>query len=185
MIRLILIVLFFLSFHCNTAAQKVLHENSYNLGGGVSFSISKNDHATFNSRTTSFIFNPSVTYHLYDVFTIGGNLLFKYEDDTIESASGNQHSVDRIFEFGPTFRYYFHSDNFAPFIDCAFNYSVVLPAKTHGLGFNLGTGINYFFTKSIAVEPKVSIAFNNYSNPRYDSMSFRFGISFNYHINEN
>lgn len=184
MIKKIFVILFLFFFQHSISAQSVIHKDSYNLSGGISFSISNNNHPAFDSKTTSLIFNPSVAYHLLDVFTIGGNILYKYSDEKVESDSDNERSIERVFELGPTVRYYFHSNNFAPFVDCSFNYSIVLPAETEGYGLAIGIGINYFFTKSIAIEPKVSYVMSKYSKPDYDSKTFQIGIGLNYHINE-
>ncbi|MFH1194780.1 MAG: outer membrane beta-barrel protein [bacterium] len=165
-------------------SQNMIHQDSYNLDGGILFSASNSDHPDYNSKTISIIFNPSFAYHLLDVFSLGGNISYKYSEETIIHANENFKAITRVFEFGPKVRYYFHTENFAPFVNLSFNYSVVLPAKTKGYGFAIGTGINYFFTKSAALEPQVSYVISKYSNPDYNSRTFQLGIGLTYHISD-
>jgi len=166
------------------SAQSVIQQDSYNLSGGILLSFSDNNHPDFSSKTTSFIFDPALTYHLLDILAIGGTVHIRYSDEKIKTESGSERSIERIFELGPRVRYYFHNKNFAPFIDCTLHYSKVLPEKTEGYGFAIGTGINYFISKSVAIEPRFSLTLNYYSNPKYDLQTYQVGVGLNYHINE-
>jgi len=178
------ILLLIIIFVSSVYSQKVIHKNSYNISGGLAVSLSEKDHPEFKSNSKSLIFNPAVSFHIMDVLTVGGSVLYDYSEETIENESGSNKSISRIFSFGPKVRYYFHDENYAPFVDFGINYSRVLPSKTEGLSYSLGTGINYFFTKSIALEPTISYTASTYSNPDYNTKTFRVGIGLNYHIND-
>jgi len=164
--------------------QSVLKENSYNLNGGFSFSASETNHPEFDSKSTSVIFNPSFSYHILDVFSIGGNISYRYSEIKINDNSGERKSITRTLNFGPTARYYFHNKNLSPFVDGSLNYSSILGEDSGGYSVSFGTGINYFFTKSIALEPKLNYIFSSYADPDYNSNTLFIGIGLNYHINE-
>lgn len=177
----ILIIIFIQNFVC---AQSALKKDSYNLSGGFTFAVSNTDHPEFDSNSKSVVFNPALTYHILDIFSLGGNISYDYAETKITDDSGERKSITRILNFGPTARYYFHNQNLAPFVESSFNYSTVLAKDTEGYSFSFGAGINYFFTKSIALEPRLTYVISSYANPDYNSNTFRIGIGLNYHINE-
>lgn len=165
-------------------SQNVLKKNSYNLSGGFSFSASETNHPEFDSKSTSVIFNPSFSYHILDVFSIGGNISYRYSETKINDDSGERKSITRTLNFGPSARYYFHNKNLSPFVECSLNYSSILGEDSGGYSVSIGTGINYFFTKSLALEPKLSYMYSSYADPDYNSNTFFIKINLNYHINE-
>jgi len=165
-------------------SQSVLKENSYNLSGGFSFSASETNHPEFDSRSTSVIFNPSFSYHILDIFTFGGSISYRYSETKINDDSGERKSIIRVLNFGPTARYYFHNKNLSPFVEGSLSYSSILGEDSGGYSISFGAGVNYFFTKSIALEPKINYVFSSYTDPDYNSNTFFIGIGLNYHINE-
>ena len=175
----------FLTFVCsNVFPQSALKKDSYNLSGGFSFAISNTDHPEFDSESKSIVFDPSLIYHILDIFSIGGSISFDYLETKITDNTGERKLIARVLNFGPKVRYYFHNQNFAPFVEAAFNYSTIIAEDNKGYSVSIGTGINYFFTKSIAIEPRINYVFSGYADPDYNSNTFRFGVGLNYHINE-
>lgn len=174
--------MFFFSGLINS--QSALKENSYNLNGGFSFSASKTNHPEFDSESKTVILNPTFSYHILDIFSIGGSVSFGFSETKITDDSGERKSITRTLNLGPSARYYFHNKNFAPFVESSLSYSSILGKDSGGYSVSIGTGINYFFSKSIALEPKLSYMFNSYAEPDYNLNTFFIGIGLNYHINE-
>jgi len=164
-------------------SQSVLTKGSYNLGGGVSFSITDNNYPDYNSKIKLILFNPSINYHVLKVLSIGANIHFHYSDEKIETDSTIQRLNKRILCFGPTIRYYFHDKNFAPFVESSILYSILLPETISGYRISFGAGLTYFFTKSAALEPHVSYLFNTFTNSDYNIKTFLLGIGIKYYIN--
>lgn len=166
-------------------SQGVFKKGSYNMGGGVSFSITDNSYPGYNIKTQLFFFNPSINYHVLKLLSIGGETHFHYSYEKKTTDSTNQLLIKRIFCIGPKVRYYFHDKNFAPFVESSILYSVLLPNTTSGYRISVGAGISCFITKSVAVEPHISYIYNNFTNSDYNIRTFVVGIGIKYYINNN
>jgi long-subunit fatty acid transport protein len=181
--KILFTVLLFIVLHSLTYSQSVLKKDSYNIGGGVSFSITDNNYPTYNSKIKLILFNPSIKYHVLKVLSIGGEMHFHYSNEKIETDSSNLKLIKRIFCIGPNVRYYFHDKNFAPFVESSILYSILLPETISGYRISVGIGISYFITKNAAVEPHVSYIYNNFTNSDYNIRTFLLGIGIKYYFN--
>lgn len=182
--KILFTVLLFIMLQNITYSQSVLKKGAYNIGGGVSFSITDNNHPVYNSKTKLILFNPSIKYHVLKVLSIGGEMHFHYSDEKIESDSSNLRLIKRILCIGPNIRYYFHDKNFAPFVESSILYSILLPETISGYRISGGIGISYFITKKkkAAVEPHVSYIYDNFTNSDYNVSTFLLGIGIKYYF---
>ncbi len=183
--KILLTLLLLVMLQNVTYSQGVLKKGSYNIGGGISFSITDNSYPDYNIKTQLLFLNPSVKYHVLKALSIGGEMHFHYSHEKNITDSTNLRLIKRIFCIGPNVRYYFHDKNFAPFIESSILYSILLPETINGYRITVGAGISCFITNSVAVEPHVSYIYNNFTNSDYNIRTFVVGIGLKYYINNN
>ncbi len=147
--KILLSVLLLLVLQNVIYSQVVFKKGSYNMGGGVSFSITDNSYPNYNIKTQLFLLNPSINYHVLKLLSIGGETHFHYSYEKNITDSTNQLLIKRIFCIGPKVRYYFHNKNFAPYVESSLMYSVLLPKTTSGYRVSVGAGISFFLPLQI------------------------------------
>lgn len=82
--KISLALLLSMFFFCNIYSQKVIHKNSYNLSGGISFAFSSNDHPDYSSESIMVLLNPSFTFHISDLLALGGGILVDYVEEKLK-----------------------------------------------------------------------------------------------------
>ena len=168
-------------------AQSNLKKSAYNFGGGISFSFSDTDDLDDESTTQDILISPSATYFFSDNISAGLGLQLEYRENAtrnIKRDSVLSKSVNKILNVGPTARYYFHTHNFAPFVELSLGYTTFLKADNHGIAASLGTGINYFITQNVAFEPHVIYTLSKFFSPSYRINRYTFGIRIFYQISD-
>ncbi|MEW6194163.1 MAG: outer membrane beta-barrel protein [Bacteroidota bacterium] len=184
---LLVIFLFFIETNETATAQSNLKKNAYNIGGGINFGFSDTDNLQLERTTKDIQVTPSVTYFVFENFALGFNLQLEYREETTSDETTGKtvfKLINKFLSVGPTARYYFHTNNFAPFTEASAGYTTFLKSDIHGIAFSLGAGINYFLTKNIALEPHVIYTLNKFFSPDYRINRYTFGIRIFYHISE-
>ena len=187
-IKCVLIMsLLFILINEKLNAQNYLKKNAYNFGGSISFAFSDTDNLDDEATTKDISVAPSFTYFVSDNLSIGMAFQFDYQEDALTHQANDSlisRTVDKFLNVGPTARYYFHTRNFAPFIETSVQFTTFLHSNDHGIAFSIGTGINYFITKSIALEPHVIYSWSKFFSPNYSINKYMFGIRIFYQIND-
>ncbi|MEC4005557.1 outer membrane beta-barrel protein [Flavobacterium sp. SUN052] len=127
-------------------------EGNVLVEGNLGFN-STNDKNT-KEKTNSFEFNPKVGYFLSDKFAVGVQLGFGSDKAETNGADTDKNSNLNVGVFG---RYYFLDlgQRFKTYAELGVNSNSgktgLAEAKYTGLGVNAGLGINYFVSKSFAI----------------------------------
>lgn len=176
----VIVVLFF-AFAVTVTAQSPISQGSVSLGGTASFSSQSYDNSS--DAYTTFILNPKAGYffvdHLYTALSV------TYSHYSI----GN--TVSDIYGLGPVIRYYFDADNVKPFLGVGYNFMSQKVTSDPGVfntnEFIISGGIDFFVTRSLALEGSLNYSFISYkaTASRLDPMKsklFRVDVGFNYFI---
>ena len=168
-------------------AQSYLKKDAYNIGGSVSFGFTDTDNLEDERTTKDISVTPSFTYFFSNNFSLGFNFTLEYREDATRTVSTNtlvSKVINKYLIAGPTARYYFHTQNFAPFVETSVGYTNYLKSNDHGIAFTLGAGINYFLNKNIALEPHIIYILSKFFSPNYRINSYTFGMRIFYQIND-
>ncbi len=178
--------------------QTALNKGNYSLSGSISYSHLKSSTENYTSsyelKNDVFSFSPAFGFFIIDNLLIGGNISFLYNESIskMTTSSGfreplllENKNIQRNLNLGPTIRYYFASVSFLPFIEVDYNYSKTFGSDRYGHVFDFSAGINYFISKSVALEPYLSYSIGKFKNPDMDTNSFFLGIRVNYFIVKN
>lgn len=168
-------------------SQAALKKGVYSLGGSIEYSHSKNtlnDPSDITVKSSTFGFQPSFSYFVIDNLSIGGNVSFIYYDIEMSSSaySYDSKAKDRQFGIGPIIRYYFETNNIAPFLEVGGAYSKDIDSKQEGKRFNFSGGFDYFLSNSVGLEPYLSYSIVHFTKPDQNTNSFSIGIRINYFI---
>lgn len=166
-------------------AQDALKKGVYNLGGSISYSHSENSQDQSGlptSSVTSILLSPYFGYFFIDNLSIGASLSFVYYESELEFQNYNSKSFFRQFELGPSIRYYFDGEKVIPFLGASGSYSKSVDSEQDGNVFTFFGGINYFISKSVALEPFLSYSINSLNNPDQTVKTFSVGIRVNYFV---
>ena len=143
-------------------AQEALKKGIYSLGGSVTFAGSTNELELEKIKSTDILILPSITYFIIDNLSLALDLGFGYNEISLETDHVNQTHISRDMVIGPVIRYYFSSSRLIPFIEAGYRYSNSLSGNNDMNTYSLAGGINYFLSKSVALEPYVEYSKTNY-----------------------
>lgn len=196
--KIIFVLILSISSISSLFSQIAINHGNYTLSGSVSYSYSKltmnSELSDYTLKVDNFSFSPAFGYFILDNLLVGGNVSFNYNESNSHSTYRNifgnpitieNKSIRRHFAIGPDIRYYFTSFSFFPFLEFSYNYSKELASDQYGHLFNFTGGIDYFISKSVALEPFVGYSIVTYKNPDEDLNTFSFGIRVNYFILKN
>ncbi len=193
--KIIAVLLLSFLFNFLLHSQNAIENGNYSLSGSITYLYShntiQNESSDYSSKTNIFLFSPSVGLFFLDNLLVGGNIAFSYNqlksELTYRNTIGNPNTIEiknirRHLSFGPYTRYYFANLKILPFIEAAYNYSNELTSEQYGHIFNFTGGINYFVSKSVALEPFIGYSISTYKNPDQDLNTFSIGIRLNYFV---
>jgi outer membrane protein W len=142
-------------------AQAQTTQGSLMLGGGISFSSSKNEGSEGDYKTTSFAFIPSVGYFVVDNLAVGANLSLQ-SDKTTGGINGNYEAKQTSLAVGPFARYYIFTSNekFAFMAEAGLLFGSGKQesnnnnstTKSSSVNFYVSPGFTYFLTDKWGVE---------------------------------
>ena len=174
-----LATLFFaISFNSNLFAQEALKKGVYSLSGSITFTNSTNESEYGETKNLSFFMVPALTYFLVDNLSTGINLSYVYSELSIR----NNKFINRSISFGPVMRYYFTNEKIIPFLEASYRYSNSLIGNEDMNSFSFAGGINYFLSKSVAIEPYIEYTKTNYIVADQKISGFSLGMRINYFI---
>lgn len=177
-----------LLFSSTLLPQTALKQGVYSLSGGILFSSSKNKSDISTDKRLAISISPSYNYFILDNLLVGGTITYNYLESEVEFISSrpvvlrNIKMINRQFGFGPNIRYYFNGASIIPFAEIAYNYTKKIGLEQSGNFFLAAAGINYFLSKSVALEPFLSYTIGTYKNPDSSINTFSVGIRINYFI---
>ena len=160
-------------------AQSAVSKGTYTIGGNINYSSTSNSSSTFTA-------NPSFGYFIIDNFYTAVSL--SYEHSSYSSTKFD------MYGFGPSIRYYAHTDGVVPFLGASFNYlwekySTVGYDKITVTQLKFAGGLSYFVTEYFAVESTINYSFMNYNYPpglyigvSKDAAQFEIGVGASYYI---
>jgi outer membrane protein len=132
---------------------------TWSVGGGMSFSGTRNQNSGNEVKYTSYTFGPSVGYFVADNLMVGANLSMGINRQQTDNATYKQTS----FGIGPFLRYYRFTKNeqFAFFGDFGFDFSSGSnkqnnddPTKSCGFDMYLAPGFTWFPTSHWGIDSK-------------------------------
>ena len=158
---LLLFIFFFITDQTILFGQEALNKGSFSIAGSLQYSSnSSSDNFNHSFQNNNFTFSPQFVVFVADHFSIGAVINYNSSNQSINSNNTNDMSN---LSFGPSFRYYFYAKEFNPFIETSF--SIYLPdlqsSNSNNIyGVNLKGGIDYFLSRSVAVEPSLSYSYS-------------------------
>lgn len=168
-------------------AQGRIDKGMYRLSGAAAFSWyhQSEDYYTYNRY--QFSLSPSFSYLITKNFELGGvfNLTYFNETQDLDRNFGaRKFSEDySSIGLGPQMRYYFTTENLIPFISLSLLYSSAGQqggTKMEITNLNLGGGMDYFFSESVALEP--FITYSLFWNRGQNMSQLSIGTGINYFI---
>ncbi len=179
---IIAILFFIVSFNSNVFSQEALKKGIYSLSGSITFSNSTNESKYGETNNLSFFMTPALTYFFVDNLSAGLSLSYGYSELTFKENTREYKFINRPFSIGPVIRYYFSSEKFIPFIEAGFRYSNSPTGNEDMNSFSFAGGINYFISKSVALEPYIEYSKTNYIVADQKISRVSAGIRINYFI---
>jgi len=200
--RTVILVAIFVTVLFSASAQ--LKKGTFRLGGTVglgssttSYSYPAGGSASGDTKTSSFSFNPNVSYFFAKNFSLGLALPFSSSKSSTSGAETKTNS----FSAGPMIRYYFPFDKVAIFPEVNYtlgSQSTSAPVFSTGNGtitdqkittklnmFRGGVGVTYFLNNSIGLEgifyyQRSQVNYDNGFQPNTTTSSF--GLNFGFQI---
>lgn len=168
----------------NLFSQEALQKGSYSLAGSISFSSGTNE-SEFGKNESQYVFlSPSLMYFFINDLSFGLNFSFGYFETNWKSTNQESKYISRPISIGPIMRYYLSGGIFIPFLEASYQYSNSLTGNADANSISVGGGINYFLTKSAALEPFIRYNKTTYISADQKSSSISFGLRVNYFIVE-
>ena len=174
----LVIILFSISLNSNLFAQEALKKGCYSLGGSIEFQSSTNESQIGDTKWLAFTFQPTLSYFFVDNLSTGLSIGYGYYESTI----WNDKSINRTISFHPVIRYYFAGGKFTPFLEAGYIYSNYLTGNEDANSFSFASGINYFLSKSVALEPYIEYQRSIYIDGDQKVDGFFIGMRINYFI---
>jgi hypothetical protein len=159
-------------------AQEALKKGNYSLSGSVTFTSTTNESKYGETKDLSFYMLPALTYFIVDNISTGLNLAYGYSELTMQ----NNKYISRPISFGPVVRYYFASEKITPFLEASYRYSNSLIGNEDMNSISFAIGINYFLSKSVALEPYLEYKKSNYIIADQKIIGVAIGMRINYFI---
>ena len=176
------IFILFVLIASNVFSQEALKKGSYSLSGSISFSSGTNSARSNETDYLNFLITPGLTYFFIDYLSAGINLSYGYYENTWKSGTQEFKNIYRSVSIGPVIRYYFSSETFIPFLETSYRYSNSLSGNQDMNSYSLAGGINYFLSKSVALEPYAAYVKTNYIEDDQKISSISVGLRINYFI---
>lgn len=177
-----LIVAGILLLSSNIYSQEALKKGVYSLGGSTSFAFSNSESKWGETKSTLINFAPEFSYFPIDNLSIGLRLAYSYNEFEYSQNGNKELYINRPYSFGPVVRYYFPGGNLIPFIGAGYSYSNTISGKNDAHQFSVSAGLNYFLSKSVALEPFVTYSFGSQLVGDTNTNQFTFGLRVNYFI---
>lgn len=172
--------LFILFFTSHLFSQEALKQGSFSVGGAISLSSSSNESDFGETESLDILMTPSISYFISDYFAAGISLSFGYFELEWRYYKQELKSISRPIAIGPLLRYYFTFEKINPFIEASYNYSNSLQGNQDQNSYSIGCGINYFLTKSVALEPYINYKLSHYiiQNQKINTISVGVRLNF-------
>lgn len=176
------IVSVFVSLNLSVFAQDALKKGVYSLSGGVSFLSSTNESIWETTNFLEFSFSPTINYFIIDNFSAGVSISFGYYQLSFNDSNNKNKYINRPISLGASARYYFSNEKFIPFVEGGYSYGNSLSGNEDMNAFNLACGVNYFLTKSAAIEPYLEYRRSSFIEAEQKVSGIAFGVRINYFI---
>ena len=178
----LLTVVLFLLLYSFSSAQDALKKGVYSLSGSISFSTSSNDMLGETTNSDYFWFNPSGGYFIMDNLLIGGTINYMYDVTKFESGGRTNTNYFRRVGIGPTIKYFFNGGTVFPFAAVSDSYFKSIDGGQEGNSLTVNAGLDYFLSRSVALEPSVSYSYSTYNMPDQKINQFSVVIGISYYI---
>lgn len=179
---IITILFFIVSLNSNMFSQEALKKGVYSLSGSITFSNSTNESKIDETKELSFFMMPALTYFFIDNLSAGLSLSYGYSELTFKESTREYKFINRPVSIGPVIRYYFSCEKFIPFLEAGYHYSNSLTGNEDMNSFSIAGGINYFISKSVALEPYFEYTKTNYIVEDQKINRVAIGVRVNYFI---
>ena len=180
----LLVVVLVLFVSTNLFSQDALKRGSYSLSGSITFSNSTSESIHDETDQISFAMKPGFTYFFVDNISAGLSVSFGYYESSWKYNGHEIIFISRPISIGPVIRYYFSTPKFIPFLELSYKYSNSLTGNEDMNSYSFAGGINYFLTKSVALEPYIEYMKRNYLVADQKYSDFSVGLRINYFIIE-
>lgn len=170
------------ALNISVPAQDALKKGVYSLSGGISFLSSTNNSDWGKSESLDILISPTINYFLVDNLSAGVSLSLGYYEMTFKDNNRDYKNINRPISLGAHLRYYFSNEKFIPFIEGGYNYGNSLSGNKDINLFTLACGVNYFLTKSAALEPYLEYRKMSYIQSNQKVSGIAFGVRVSYFI---
>ena len=155
--KILSVIIFLLLSSTFLFPQEALKKGSYSLSGSIEFSTGSDKFTGYENDFLNFLMTPGISYFFIDHLSAGVNISYGYSEYHIKSttSAGELKLISRPISIGPVIRYYFASDVINPFLEASYRYSNSINGNKDRNGYSFAGGINYFLSKSVALEPYV------------------------------
>ncbi|MGE5621362.1 MAG: hypothetical protein ACM3U0_02180 [archaeon] len=150
----------------SNAQEYTINKGLYRISGTVGLSYDKQHEEDSDFSYTMFnaYISPGFSYLFTDNLELGINLSYQYIQQKVEEPDlrWNRETFYSTVMAGVAARYYFTNSGIIPFVHSSFLYSAEGfqgSRKTELKILNVGGGINYFLSNSVAVEPTINYRF--------------------------
>jgi len=176
------LLLFSVSFYSTSFAQDALKKGVYSLSGSVTLSSSTNESKYDETKSLDVFVTPALTYFFIDNFSAGVSFAFGYSELTFKDKLHETTYFHRPISIGATARYYFPAEKLIPFVEAGYRYSNSLSGYEDMNTATIAAGINYFLSKSVALEPYIEYRKTSYSVADQKINGFSTGLRVAYFI---
>ncbi|MCH7731062.1 MAG: hypothetical protein IIB44_00895 [Candidatus Marinimicrobia bacterium] len=157
-----------------TVAESFINKGTISISGEMSYK--KIDTKQSKSVVTKFSISPGISYFILPSIAIGIKYIYRIDQyDYPESYPSDSKDVIIINELSPEIRYYFTQNKLAPFSLISFtkyffNTKKYIDSDIYDLNkissntITIGIGVDYFLTKQIAIEPRITYSFSKEYN---------------------
>ncbi|MFA5805968.1 MAG: outer membrane beta-barrel protein [Melioribacteraceae bacterium] len=175
-------LLFAISFNSNLFAQEALKKGIYSLSGSITFTNSTNESKYDETKSLDIFVSPALTYFFIDNLSAGLSLSYGYYELTFKDKLREVTYIQRPFSIGALVRYYISSTKFIPFVEAGYRYSNSINGNEDMNTLSFAGGINYFLSKSVALEPYLEYKKTNYIVADQKISGVSVGMRINYFI---
>ena len=166
----------------NLYSQDALKKGSYSLSGAVTYSSGTYDSDWGETDIQNFEFSPAFSYFFIDNISFGLRISYLYSEFKDKISGQEFKHIVRPYSIGPVMRYYFASNKFIPFIEVSYSYSNSSTGNEDGNSYSFSGGINYFMSKSVALEPYVEYTKRTFLQGNQKNSNVAVGLRINYLI---
>ena len=167
--KILFIATLFVAFTSNAQIDK----GNWMMGGGATFSSSKNKYEDTTSKSTGFQIRPIIGYFVIDKLAVGtsGELSF------VSRLNNNSYGI------GPFIRYYFleKDKSINIFSEVSYEFSSITQIHTKVENFNVKAGTVFFLNSSVGLEVALNYL-NQKVNDGTQNNNIYLGIGFQIHL---